>query len=244
MYFSTLPIVLAALPVAFAQGYGSGDSSSSSVSTATSSAAATVETVSGKTVHVVEVGNGALTFVPNSISAAVGDIVEFHFYPASHSVAQSSFAAPCTPLNSSAFFSGPVPSTSGVAAKTFQLTVNSTAPIWFYCATLKHCESGMGGVINQAATGGKTIDAYIAAAKNVSATVVPTNIQGGNLAAALVDSGSSSSSTSTPSGTATGSSANSTSTTKSAGVEARGSVRWMLLSFTGAVAVAVGSLMI
>lgn len=138
MFFSTLPVVLAALPVAFA-------------ASSTSSAAATVATsASGKTVHVVAVGQSGLTFSPNAITAAVGDIVEFQFYPQAHSVAQSSFKAPCAPINDTAFFSGQIPSTSGMAAKTYQLEINSTAPIWFYCATAKHCESGMAGVINQA----------------------------------------------------------------------------------------------
>jgi len=241
MFFSTLPIVLAALPVAFAQ-YGSDSSSSSSASTTSTAAAVVATSASGKTVHVVQVGASGLTFTPNAITAAVGDIVEFQFYPAAHSVAQSSFAAPCVPLNGSSFFSGPVPSTSGVAAKTFQLEVNNTTPIWFYCATAKHCESGMGGVINQAATGAKTIAAYIALAKNVSATTVPPTVQGGLLAESLVSNSSSTSGSSTT-GTSTSSSATGSSTTTSAGVETRGSVAWMSLGVAGAFAVAVGSLM-
>jgi plastocyanin len=198
--------------------------------------ATTATSASGKLVHVVQVGASGLTFTPNAITAAVGDIVEFQFYPQSHSVAQSTFAAPCMPLNSSSFFSGPVPSTSGMATKTFQLEINNTTPIWFYCATGTHCESGMAGVINQAATGANTIEAYITAAKN-SSTKVPTTVQGGALANSLVAN-----STSSSSGTSTSSAANSTST-KSAGVEARGSAGWMSVGFAGALAVAVGSLM-
>jgi len=101
----------------------------------------------------------------------------------------------------------------------------------------------MAGVINQAATGNKTIDAYITAAKNVGSTVVPTTKQGGVLAESLV-SNSTATNSGSSSSTSTSSSANSTSTTKSAGVETRGSVAWMSLSVAGALAVAVGSLMV
>jgi hypothetical protein len=30
----------------------------------------------------------------------------------------------------------------------FSILVNDTKPIWYYCATGKHCQSGMTGVIN------------------------------------------------------------------------------------------------
>ncbi|KAK7940944.1 uncharacterized protein PG986_013331 [Apiospora aurea] len=49
--------------------------------------------------HKVRAGaNGQLRFEPESVVAAVGDIVEFQFHPKNHSVAQSSFAEPCAPL--------------------------------------------------------------------------------------------------------------------------------------------------
>lgn len=35
-------------------------------------------------VHSVDVGKGGLKFTPNSIAAAVGDTVEFHYYPQKH----------------------------------------------------------------------------------------------------------------------------------------------------------------
>ncbi|KUJ08953.1 Cupredoxin [Mollisia scopiformis] len=236
MFYSALAIVLSALPLAFAQ-YGNDPASTTS-----SSPASVSTTSSGATVHVIKVGDGALAFSPNNITAAVNDIVEFHFYPAKHSVAQSTFADPCVPLtNGTSFFSGSMSTTSGVNVNTFQLTINNTAPIWFYCAYPGHCEQGMAGVINQATTGTKTLDAYIAAAANVNSTVAPSNVQGGVIAAALAGSSTGTSSTT---GTSTSTSSTSTSTSKSAGVETKGAIRWMLLGFTGAVAVGVGSLMV
>jgi plastocyanin len=98
--------------------------------------------------HTVTVGNGGLVFSPNNTVAAAGDTVVFSFYPSKHSVAQASFAKPCVPINSTAFFSGALSTSSGVNADTFTLTINDTTPIWFYCSVGAHCASGMVGSIN------------------------------------------------------------------------------------------------
>lgn len=99
----------------------------------------------------VVVGNGSLTFQPNSIKAAKGDTVTFKFWPKNHSVVQGSFAKPCEPLaDNKGFWSGFVPSTQGKADTTFLFTVqNESQPIWFYCSQGQHCQSGMVGVINE-----------------------------------------------------------------------------------------------
>lgn len=57
----------------------------------------------------------------------------------------------------------------------------------------------MVGVINQAATGDKTIEAFAAAAKNVGTTVAPATVQGGTWGAADASTGTESGSASTPS---------------------------------------------
>ncbi|KAK9240819.1 hypothetical protein V1525DRAFT_336075 [Lipomyces kononenkoae] len=86
------------------------------------------------TVHDVSVGQGGLTYSPNSITAAVGDYVRFTWASGPHGVAQAAFSSPCVPLsspssgNNDVFFSGiQMPST------TFTIKVNSTDPIFFYC---------------------------------------------------------------------------------------------------------------
>jgi plastocyanin len=104
--------------------------------------------VSATTIN-VKAGASGLTFTPNNLTAAVGDNVQFTFYPANHNVVQASFANPCMPMNGG-FYSGFMPTSSGPANKTFTITVNDTTPIWFYCGQGTHCESGMVGVINQA----------------------------------------------------------------------------------------------
>ncbi|KAK6507921.1 hypothetical protein TWF481_006342 [Arthrobotrys musiformis] len=101
--------------------------------------------------HSVVVGRGGLRFDPENIVAEPGDIVEFHFLPRNHSVAQSNFANPCQPISDTAFFSGFVPTNYGQNENVFQITVEDRNPIWFYCSqtTGNHCQSGMSGVINQ-----------------------------------------------------------------------------------------------
>ncbi len=145
MQYSTVSLLLAALPFTLAQ-YG--DNSSPKSSSTVAAAAAQTSSSSGP-VHTVKVGDGSLQFSPSTISAKVGETVEFHFFPNTHSVAQSTFAKPCTPLaNGTSFFSGGIKTASGENANTFTITVNSTAPIWFYCGFPSHCEAGMAGVIN------------------------------------------------------------------------------------------------
>ncbi|KAH0537101.1 hypothetical protein FGG08_006062 [Glutinoglossum americanum] len=123
--------------------------------------------------HVVKVGlNSALTYTPNSLTAAVGDKVEFDFLNANHSVVQAPFTTPCVP-SPGGFFSGFHPGGPGKAIDTFTIDIKTTDVIWFYCAQAKHCQSGMVGVINVVAGSNKTLDAFTAAAKLAPNNVVP-----------------------------------------------------------------------
>jgi len=101
-------------------------------------------------VHDVDVGKSGFTFSPSTVTAAVGDHVNFHFYGGDHSVSQSLFIAPCQPSGPKAIFSGFINPTdySQQASKMFSMRVNSTAPIWLYCSQVEHCQLGMAMVIN------------------------------------------------------------------------------------------------
>ncbi len=77
-------------------------------------AAALASQASAKTITVA-VGKSGLTFSPDTITAAVGDTLQFHFYPADHSVAMGDFTAGCTPATSGGFYSDFVPVSSGVS---------------------------------------------------------------------------------------------------------------------------------
>ncbi|KAL0944806.1 extracellular serine-rich protein [Colletotrichum truncatum] len=222
--------LLALLPAAVMAQYGYGNQAEKASS---ASAAAATSSVSG--VHVVKVGDGGLTFEPSEIKAAVGEVVEFHFYPRAHSVAQSTFDKPCEPLvngTTTGFFSGPVAVSSGVGAEVFSVTVQDTNPKWFYCATGQHCQGGMVGVINAPANGQRTIKAYAEAAAKAQQNVAPASTGGGTLGPAATGSPSSSA----PSSSST--------SQPSAGMEARGDVRWGLLSIGMAVAGVVGGLLV
>jgi len=123
MYTSAL--LLAALPVVFAQ-YGDSDSGSDSTSSSSVAATTTASATSG--IATVTVGQGGnLAFSPNSLTAAVGSVVEFQFYPKTHSVAQAAFATPCEPLaNNTGFFSGGFQTTGTVNETVFAITINDT----------------------------------------------------------------------------------------------------------------------
>jgi hypothetical protein len=100
--------------------------------------------------------------------------VEYGFNPVNHSIVQSSFDAPCQPLAGG--FSAPfIPTQQAPSGVTFEVVVNDTKPIWFYCAqTAKtHCQAGMVGSINAATSGDKTFDAF----KALAAKAPASNIQ-------------------------------------------------------------------
>ncbi|KAH7065845.1 Cupredoxin [Paraphoma chrysanthemicola] len=137
--------------------------------------------------HVVVVSNktAGLTFKPDSLEAAQGDTVTFKFWPKNHSVAQSTFAQPCQPMNNG-FWSGYVPTTSteSLANWTFTYEVtNASAPVWFYCTQGRHCQGGMVGVINPPKTGERTLAAYKNASSLAANNVTPQSAAGfgGNL---------------------------------------------------------------
>lgn len=145
MRISRLIIVPSLVLGALAQ-YGGGSPSSST--TSTQSPTSTSSTPGVQTVTLGD--DNKLAFSPDSIKADVGSTIEFQFYPPIHSVTQSSFNSPCAPLaNGAGFWSGAITTTGdGTNANVFTLVINDTNPIWFYCATIGHCESGMVGVIN------------------------------------------------------------------------------------------------
>ncbi|PBP20197.1 hypothetical protein BUE80_DR009080 [Diplocarpon rosae] len=130
----------------------------------------------------VKVGDGGLTFAPEEIVANVGDVVLFHFYSGhgSHSVAPSTFEAPCVPVSADSFYSGTVQGDS-TGDQTFAINITSTNPVWIYCAVGQHCQAGMGAVINTPSNTSETVALYQAAAKGVDGSRAPASVQGGVL---------------------------------------------------------------
>ena len=100
-------MALLALPVlTWARAQGNYGASSAGAKTTVKATPSPTTTSSGA-VHSISVGQGnQLKFSPDSITAKVGDLVEFNFVGVDHSVALGDFSNPCQPKDSSAFFSG------------------------------------------------------------------------------------------------------------------------------------------
>lgn len=123
----------------------------------------------------VDVGlNGTLSFSSNNITELPRTVIEFSFNPKNHSVVQSSFADPCHSLSTGGFSSGFIPTAVSPSGATFQIVLNDTKPVWFYCAqtTKTHCQAGMVGSIN-APTVGNTLQAFIDKAATQSESTIP-----------------------------------------------------------------------
>ncbi|KAL8366121.1 hypothetical protein RB595_004748 [Gaeumannomyces hyphopodioides] len=103
--------------------------------------------------HQVTVGGPkGLSFEPQELKAAVGDMVVFTFLSQNHTATQSAFDTPCDPL-------------AGGMDSGFQVNANNTmnpppqvamqvmveTPLWFYCRQGNHCGNGMVFSINPTA---------------------------------------------------------------------------------------------
>lgn len=98
-------------------------------------------------IDVVVGGPGKLAYDPESVTAAVGDVVRFSFRQKNHTATQSTLAAPCAKL-AAGFDSGfvPVPdSNTGGPYPVALYTVENLDPVWVFCAQGTHC-SGAGMV--------------------------------------------------------------------------------------------------
>ncbi|KAF8831784.1 hypothetical protein HHX47_DHR1000871 [Lentinula edodes] len=93
--------------------------------------------------------NGTVAYAPEYVNASIGDVVRFTFEQKNHTVTQSSFASPCSPL-ANGFDSGFVPVAANVTSDfiTAELTIENTDPVWVYCRQTGHCEEGMVFAVN------------------------------------------------------------------------------------------------
>ncbi|KAL5411979.1 hypothetical protein PMIN04_010031, partial [Paraphaeosphaeria minitans] len=134
------------------------------------SVTATYITSSEPRIYLVKVGARGFQFEPAELTnVAVGDVVTYEFYPPDHSVARAEFGSACVPYE---YFGG---DRTGFWSKTqwvetpsdithWNLTINSTEPIFYYCAAPNSCKGKlMVGGINPNST--QTLDAQIRAAE-------------------------------------------------------------------------------
>ncbi|KAH0405508.1 hypothetical protein KCU89_g46, partial [Aureobasidium melanogenum] len=106
-------------------------------------------------VHVVTVGKGAHRFDPETLTASAGDVVTFEFFPLNHSVVRAQYRYPCIPyedvvVGQEGFFSGLIPVSDILDdPPKWNLTINDTSPIFFYCSAPGSCiDYQMVGAIN------------------------------------------------------------------------------------------------
>ncbi|KAK4111909.1 hypothetical protein N656DRAFT_769067 [Canariomyces notabilis] len=145
--------------------------SSSSVSSTTSSS-------SGPATIAIAVGAKGHVFTPNEVKANVGDIIRFNFYPGGHRVARAAFQWPCIPYeyattNKAGFYTGRFdPQVITNPPPHFDVRVNDTEPIFYYCAAPGSCiDYHMIGVINPNST--HTFEAQLEAARNAPYQLAP-----------------------------------------------------------------------
>ena len=78
------------------------------VAAGSSTATSTTSSSTGVSTHTIQVGpkSNPHQFVPTDITAKVGDIVVFEFYPTNHSVVKADYLAPCVPASENVYYSG------------------------------------------------------------------------------------------------------------------------------------------
>ncbi|KAK9802396.1 hypothetical protein SCARD494_00329 [Seiridium cardinale] len=137
----------------------------------------------------VVVGGTQDTFVPNVVTAAVGDVVQFQFSNGNHTVTQSAQDVACQPLQATvttAIHSGHIPFVDGQATVgTFNMPILSTDPMFLYCATGPHCQEGQVLIVNPATTQQIVDYAKLSAASGKSGD--GTTVVGGTVAQIPLD---------------------------------------------------------
>lgn len=134
--------------------------------------------------HTVVVGGTAgLVYTPNTINAAVGDMVMFQFMSNNHTATQSAFTTPCDAL-AGGMDSGFMPNINNTVspAPAMAMQVTVATPIWFYCKQTGHCGKGMTFSINPTANKTQAMFEQMAIAQNGTGAATP--ITGGTSSAA------------------------------------------------------------
>ncbi|KAH8727421.1 hypothetical protein GQ44DRAFT_788927 [Phaeosphaeriaceae sp. PMI808] len=129
-------------------------------------------------VHMVRVGAGGFHFEPNELkNVSIGDIVTFEFYPPDHSVARAEYESACVPYeytgrNKIGFWSETQWVETASEITHWNLTINNTEPVFYYCAAPNSCiGKRMVGAINPNST--QTLDAQIRAVAKAEFQLAP-----------------------------------------------------------------------
>jgi len=108
------------------------------------------DSYNGGATHTIMVAptQGVLRYVPFAMNASTGDTIKFVWGANNHTVTKSSALLPCNKSSVSPFASG-----TQDKDFVFNLVVNDTQPIYFYCGTPTHCQKGMFAMINPPSNG-------------------------------------------------------------------------------------------
>ncbi|KAG8755443.1 hypothetical protein FRC12_010883 [Ceratobasidium sp. 428] len=87
---------------------------------------------------------GVLRYVPFAVNASVGDTVRFMWGAGPHTVTKSSSLTVCNKSAEAGAFASGMQNASFI----FDQVVNTTEPVFFYCAVATHCQKGMFGIVN------------------------------------------------------------------------------------------------
>jgi len=157
--------------------------------------------------HSVTVGGSAgLVYTPDTIEAAIGDMVIFTFLEQNHTATQSAFTTPCEAL-AGGMDSGFMPNINSSVNPAPQMAMQVTVatPLWFYCKQKGHCGKGMTFSINPTQNKTQAMFQQMAIAQNGTGTAaVIAGGTGSTSTVAVAGSAATSSSTSS-SGLTTGS---------------------------------------
>ncbi|KAI0361781.1 hypothetical protein OH77DRAFT_1391476 [Trametes cingulata] len=142
----------------------------------------TPSSLAGNVIKVVVGGaNGELTFSPDHVEAKPRDVISFEFHQKNHTATQSSFAAPCVRLKDTSgnivgLDSGFMPvAADATDFPVWNVTVNDTTPLWFYCRQHKpdgssHCGDGMVFAVNAVEESPRNFSAFKSLAQTLNGT--------------------------------------------------------------------------
>ncbi|KAK0670384.1 hypothetical protein QBC41DRAFT_389829 [Cercophora samala] len=132
----------------------------------------------GPATRTIAVGLEGHAFTPKETTANVGDIIKFNFYPGGHRVSRAEFGFPCIPYeyvngNTEGFWTGVFnPQAILNPPPSYQVRVNDSKPIFFYCAAPNSCTDWqMIGVVNANSTA--TFEAQLALASQAKVQLEP-----------------------------------------------------------------------
>ena len=104
-------------------------------------------------------GDAGLVYSPPTITAPVGDMIQFDFLQKNHTLTQSTFETPCKKMVGG-MDTGFVPNANGISPPPMAMfQVMTDKPQWFYCRQKGHCGKGMVFSINPTAE--KSQDAFV-----------------------------------------------------------------------------------